>query len=99
MKNSHCGLVGKGPDVVSVRKWVQFLASLNGSRIQRCHKLWHRLQMELRSSVTVAVAQAPAVAPIRPLAWELPDTTGVAVKVKIKLKKIRNKKEEVAFPM
>ena len=41
--------------LVSVRMWVRFLASPSGLRIQRCHKLWCRLQIWLRSSVTLAV--------------------------------------------
>ena len=40
---------------LSVRMWVISLASLNGLRIQCCHKFWHRSQMWLRSSVAVAV--------------------------------------------
>ena len=40
-------------------------------RIQHCHKVWHRSQMQLPSGVALAVAQALAAAPIRPLAWEL----------------------------
>ena len=38
--------------------------------------------MQLRSSVVVAVAQAPDAAPIRPPALELPYATGAAVKRK-----------------
>ena len=34
------------------------LASLSGLRIRHCHKLWHRLQMWLRSGIAVAVVQA-----------------------------------------
>ena len=32
------------------------LASLSGLRIQHCHKLWCRLQTQLRSGVAVAVS-------------------------------------------
>ena len=39
-------------------------------------------QMWLRSSVSVAVVQATAVAPIGPLAWELPYAAGTALKSK-----------------
>ena len=41
--------------LVSMRMWVQPLASLTGLRIQHCCDLWHRLQMQLRSHVAVAV--------------------------------------------
>lgn len=34
------------------------MVSLNGLRVWSCHKLWHRSQMQLRSSIIVAVAQA-----------------------------------------
>ena len=68
--------------MLSLRMWVQSLALFSGLRIWRCHKLWHRLQMLLRSSVAMAVAQSGATAQIQPLACELPYATGVAVKRK-----------------
>ena len=43
-----------------MRMQVRSLASLSGSGIQRCHQLWYRSQMQLRSPVFVAVAQAVA---------------------------------------
>ena len=46
-----------------MRLWVRFLALLSGLRIWRCCELWYRLE---------------ATAPIRPLAWEPPCTTGAA---------------------
>ena len=54
-RSSCCGLVGLRPDVVSVRLWVQSLASLSGLRIQHCHKLQHKSQMWLRSGVVMSV--------------------------------------------
>ena len=39
----------------TMRLWVQFLGSLNGSRIWRYHELWYRLQTWLGSGVAVAV--------------------------------------------
>ena len=48
-----CGSVVNEP----VRTWVWSLASLCGLRIQRCHELWCRLQMQLGSCIAVAVAQ------------------------------------------
>ena len=44
--------------LVSVRIWVRSLAPLSGLRIWRCHELWYRSQMQLRSRIAVAVAQA-----------------------------------------
>ena len=39
-----------------------------------------RAQMQLRSSVAMAVAKTSATAPIRPLAQELPYATGAVIK-------------------
>ena len=50
-----------------MRLWVQSLASLSGLRIWSCCELWCR---------------PAAVAPIWPLAWELPYATGAALKRK-----------------
>ena len=47
---------GNKTNLVSMRTWVQSLASLSGLRIWRCHELWFRPQMRLRSGVAVAVA-------------------------------------------
>ena len=63
-----------------VRTQVQYLNLLIGLRIWHCHKLQHRSQMWLRSSIAVAVVQAWAAALIQPLVWELPCATGVAIK-------------------
>ena len=46
------------------------------------------MQTQLRSGIDVAVVKAGSVAPIRPLAWEPPCATSVAV-----LKKKRKKKK------
>ena len=45
----------KNPDIGSVRMWVRYLALFSGLRIQSCHKLWQRLQMQLSASVALAV--------------------------------------------
>ena len=58
--SSYCGSVGYKPDIVSVRMWVQSLASISGLRIQYCFGvgcrcssdlvwlwLWRRLQLQL----------------------------------------------------
>ena len=62
----------KQTQLVSMRIQVQSLASLSGLRMQHGHELWCRLQTQLKSGVTVAVARLAALAPIRPLAWEHP---------------------------
>ena len=55
-----------------MRMWVQSLASLSGLRIQCCHKLQCRLQMQLRCSSDVVLpwlgCRPATAAPIRPLA-------------------------------
>ena len=66
--------------LVSMRIQVWSLASLSRLRIQGCCRLQCRSQTWLRSGVTVAMAQASAAAPIRPLAWELPCAAGAAFK-------------------
>ena len=69
-----------------MRTRVWSLALLRGLRIW-CHlELWCRSQMRLRSHVAVAVV-VPRLAPIQPLAWELPHVVGVAIKSKKKKKK------------
>ena len=70
----------KNPTIVSIRIWVRSLSLLVGLRIQHCYKPWHGSQMQLRSRVAVAVAQASAAALIHPVAWELPSASDVAVK-------------------
>ena len=70
-----------------MRMRVQSLAFLSGLRIQHCCKLWHRLQMGLRSGIAVVVVQASAAALIQPLAWELPNATGAAIKRRKEKKK------------
>ena len=55
--------------LVYVKMWVQSLALLSGLRIQRCRELWCR---------------PAAIAPIQPLAWELPCAANVALKGKKK---------------
>ena len=55
------------PKIVSIRIPDQSLALLHGLRIWCCHVLWHR---------------PAAVAPIQPLAWELPYAVGKALRNK-----------------
>ena len=66
--------------LVSMRMWVRSLASLSGLETRRCRMLWCRSQMRLTSHVAVAVCTPAVVAPIGPLAWELPYATGAALK-------------------
>ena len=58
-------------------------ASFSGLRIQHCHELWCRSQMQFGSRVAVAVATAL----VRPLFWELPYPSSVALKSKKKGRK------------
>ena len=44
--------------MVSVKRWVQSLVLFHGLRIQQCHWLQCRSQMQLRGGVAVAVVQA-----------------------------------------
>ena len=57
-----------------MRMQIRSLALFSGLRIQICCELWCSSQTQLRSCVAVAVA------PIQPLAWELPYAVGVALK-------------------
>ena len=45
----------KDPSVVSVRMWIQSLASFSGLRILHCYRLQHRSQMQFGSCVAMAV--------------------------------------------
>ena len=56
LRSSRCGSVGYGLKVVSVRLQVQSLPSASRFRIQYCHKLWRRSQVQLESGVALAVA-------------------------------------------
>ena len=46
----------KKPNIMSMRRWVQSLASLSGLRIQHCCELQCNLQMQLGLSVAMAMA-------------------------------------------
>ena len=46
---------GLRTQLVSMRTQVRWLTSLSGLRIRRCLKLWCRSQMQLRTSIAVAV--------------------------------------------
>ena len=70
-----------------MRMQVQSLTSVSGLGIPHCHELWCRLQMQLGSHIAMAVVRAAAVALTRPLAWELPNAKGEALKSKKSKKK------------
>ena len=73
---------------------VRSLDWLSGLRIRRCHELWYRSQTLLGSSMDVAVAIASAaIAPVRPLSWEIPYAEGVSLKSK-KIKKFEKKERK-----
>ena len=74
----------------SLRMQIRSLASLNGSRIWCCCKLWYRSQMWLLSDVAMAGRRLAAAAPIRPLAQELLYTTGAALQRKKKVEGYSN---------
>ena len=75
-ENSLCGSAVKRTRLGSMRMWVQSLASLSGLRIWCCRELWCR---------------PAAVAPIGPLARELPYAADAALK---KAKKLKIKKKK-----
>ena len=58
----------------------------------RYHELWCMLQMQLGSHVVVAVAQASGHSSDRPLGWEPPYATGVALKQQKKKKEKKRRK-------
>ena len=68
--------------LVSMRAWVQSLASLHGLRIQLCHDLCvgHRCGLDL--ALMWLWCRLAAATPIRPLTWELPYAMGVSLKIK-----------------
>ena len=56
---------------------VRCLASLSGLGIQCCHVLWckSQIQLSLDTALLWLWHRLSAAAPIRPLAWELPNAT------------------------
>ena len=78
----------------TMKLWVQSLASLSGLRIWHCHELWCGSQMWLSDPALLWLwCRLAAVALIRPLAWEPPYATGVALKSKTK----QNKKPKTKY--
>ena len=70
--------------LVSMRMWVQSLATLSGSGIRGCRELWCRSQASSDPLLLWLWYRPAAVAPIQPLAWELPYADGAALKSKKK---------------
>ena len=71
--------------LISMRMWVPSLVSLSGLRI---HLHCHELQSGMQTWLVAWLRCRPApVAQIGPLAWELPDATGAALKRKKEEKK------------
>ena len=68
-----------------MRLWVQSLASFSGLRIQCCHELWCRSQMQLGSCISSCIFVA--LAPIRLLAWGPPYAAGAAQEMAKRKKK------------
>ena len=77
-------LIGLRTRLVSMRMWVQSLASLCGSGIWCCRKcsVGHRRSSDL--ALLWLWCRSAAAALIQPLAWELPYATGVILKRKKK---------------
>ena len=74
----------------TMRLQVRSLASLSGLRIQRCHELWCKSQMQLRSVVAVAVAEAVASSCSSNSAPSL----GTSICLKCGLKRQKDQKKE-----
>ena len=68
--------------LIFMRIQVWFLAFLSGLRIRHGHELWCRSQMRLDPEWLRR--RLAAVAPSRPLAWELPYAAGAALRGKKK---------------
>ena len=77
--------------LVSMRMRVRSLFSISGLRIQHCRELWCRLKTWLRSLLWLWLwCRLAATPPTRPLAWELPYTSGAALKSKKQKQKKTN---------
>ena len=64
----------------TMRLWVRPLASLSGLRIWCYCELWYRCRRGLDLALQWLWGRLAAIALIRPLAWEPPYATGVALK-------------------
>ena len=86
---SSCCIQQEQIQLVSMRMWVQSLASLSGSRIQHCHDLWCRSQMRLKSCVAVPVAVTSSCSSNSTLGLEPPYAASFPKKQKKKKKRKR----------
>ena len=73
---------------ISMRMWVQSLASLLGLEIQHCHEMWCRVQMQLGYCVAMAMAQASSCSSDSSLS--LPHAMGAGLKSKQANKQTKN---------
>ena len=64
-----------------MRMWVWSLASFSGLKIQCCPKLQHSCRCGSDPALLWLWHRPAAAAPIQPLAWKLPYTAGVAIKI------------------
>ena len=74
-----------------MRTQVQSLALLSGLRIQRCHELWCRSQMWLRSDISVAVAGSNSS--------NLTPRLGISICHRCSLKKAKKKRQKAHYSL
>ena len=79
------GVLGRlRTQLLSMRMWVQSLASISELRIQHCYKLQHRSQIWLRYLLLWLWCRLAAAALIQPLAQEFAYAAGATQKRKKK---------------
>ena len=78
--------------LISMRMGVQSLTSLSGLRSWHCCKLQCRSKVQLDLALLWLCCRLAAADPIWPLAWKLPNATGVALKARKEKEKKRKKK-------
>ena len=78
-KSSHCGTAET--NLTSIHEDVDSIpGSTQRVGIWSCYELWYRSKTRLRSALLWLSYRPAAVAPIQPLAWELPYAMGTALK-------------------
>ena len=78
--------------LVTMRFWVQSVASLSGLRIWCGCELWCRMQTWLDLALLWLWHRPAATAPIGPLTWERPHAAGVALETQKQKTKNKTKK-------